>query len=130
MLHRVFEPFVQASQGLQPDRGGLGLGLALEISGHEVRLAHDGPQGLDLARAWHAEAVLSDIGLPGRDGDQVARAFRLDPELCDSFLVALTGYAQPEDLQRASAAGFNRHLARPPQLADLEELLAGLPASG
>jgi CheY-like chemotaxis protein len=58
------------------------------------------------------------------DGYEVARAFRADDALKGTFLVALSGYTMPEDLERASAAGFERHLAKPPSLEKLEEILA------
>jgi CheY-like chemotaxis protein len=58
------------------------------------------------------------------DGYEVARAFRAHPRLQDMFLVALSGYARPEDLQRSREAGFNRHLAKPTHLDTLEKLLA------
>jgi CheY-like chemotaxis protein len=68
--------------------------------------------------------VLCDIGLPGMDGYQVARAFRADEALKGTYLVALSGYALPEDLQRAQEAGFDRHLAKPPSIQKIEEALA------
>ena len=61
------------------------------------------------------------------DGYDVARAFRSDEALNGMFLVALSGYALPEDLQRAQDAGFDRHLAKPPSLEKLEALLAEAP---
>jgi len=61
------------------------------------------------------------------DGYEVARAFRADPLLKEASLVALTGYALPEDLQRAFDAGFERHLAKPPSFETLKEILAGEP---
>ncbi len=61
------------------------------------------------------------------DGYDVARAFRADDALKETFLVALSGYALPEDLRRAAAAGFERHLAKPPSLEKLEVLLAEAP---
>lgn len=99
----------------------------LTLSGHEVSVAYDGPSGLAAARALRPDVALCDIGLPGMDGFAVARAFRADEALKDVFLVALSGYARPEDLQRASAAGFQRHLAKPPDLDRLEQLLASSP---
>jgi PAS domain S-box-containing protein len=96
---------------------------ALELDGHEVEVAYDGPEGLTKARAFQPEVVLCDIGLPGMDGYEVARAFRADDALAGAFLVALTGYALPEDLQRAEDAGFERHLAKPPTFEKLSELL-------
>lgn len=95
----------------------------LELSGHEVFVAHDGPEGIAKARACRPAFVLCDVGLPGMDGYAVARAFRRDDDLKRIHLVALSGYALPEDLQRATEAGFERHLAKPPDLAALAAIL-------
>ena len=73
------------------------------------------------------EVVLCDIGLPQMDGYQVARALRAEGHCQDALLVALSGYALPEDLQRAVDAGFDRHLAKPPSLEMLKEILAHAP---
>jgi signal transduction histidine kinase/ActR/RegA family two-component response regulator len=100
------------------------LRIVLELAGHEVAVAYDGRDGLDLARELRPEVVLCDLGLPGMDGFEIARAFRADELLRETFLVALSGYAQPEDKQRAAAAGFERHLAKPPSLPQIEQLLA------
>ncbi len=63
------------------------------------------------------------------NGYDVARAFRADPELRGMFLVALTGYAMPEDIEKARAAGFSDHLAEPPNLARLAKIIAMAPSS-
>ncbi|MBI2893673.1 MAG: PAS domain S-box protein [Deltaproteobacteria bacterium] len=99
------------------------LRMALEIGDHDVAVAHNGPEGLSKARDFQPEVVLCDIGLPGMDGFAVARAFRADEALRRVVLVALSGYAQPEDQQRALEAGFERHLSKPPSLEAIEELL-------
>jgi CheY-like chemotaxis protein len=192
-LDRLFQPFSQAEQALDRNKGGLGLGLALvkglvelhggtvsarseglgrgaefvvrlpldkgavleapaavapaararrrvhviednvdaadslrdvlEFGEHEVAVANNGPEGIARAREFRPDVVLCDIGLPGMDGYEVARAFRTDDALKSAYLVALTGYALPEDLQRAAEAGFERHLAKPPAIAALEEVL-------
>jgi len=101
---------------------------ALELGGDEVEVAHDGPDGLARARVFQPEIILCDIGLPGMDGYQVARAFRSDVAFKTTRLVALSGYALPEDVRCASEAGFDRHLAKPPSLEMLEELLESLDA--
>jgi PAS domain S-box-containing protein len=98
----------------------------LELRGHEVAVAHDGPSGLGLARSFVPEIVLCDIGLPGMDGFEVARAFRRDQALARIPLVALSGYALPEDLQKAAEAGFERHVAKPPSIEMLDEVLSGM----
>ncbi|HEY3352825.1 MAG TPA: ATP-binding protein [Polyangia bacterium] len=101
---------------------------ALEMSGHAVEVAHAGREGIEQARAFHPDLILCDIGLPGMDGHAVATAVRSDAALGAVFLVALTGYAGPDDADRARAAGFNLHLAKPPDLAALEKVIADLPA--
>jgi two-component system CheB/CheR fusion protein len=100
---------------------------ALELDAHQVAVANNGPAGLAMAGSFHPEVVLCDIGLPGMNGYEVARAFRADEALKATFLVALTGYALPEDVQTAVEAGFERHLAKPVGLQALEELFSSLP---
>jgi PAS domain S-box-containing protein len=99
----------------------------LELSGHRVRVALDGPAGLAAAREFDPEVVICDIGLPRMDGYEVARKLRSDARLRRAWLVAMTGYAAPEDLERARAAGFDRHVAKPPTLEKLESLFAEAP---
>ncbi len=96
---------------------------ALEFGAHVVEVAHSGPEGLEMARQFRPEVIFCDIGLPGMDGYGVARVLRADQAMKDLFLVALSGYALPEDLQRAWEAGFDRHVAKPPSLERLEDLL-------
>ncbi len=96
---------------------------ALELSEHCVEIAFSGPQGIEKARTFKPDVVLCDIGLPGMDGYEVARVFRADPALRRVALVALSGYAGPEDVQRAKEAGFELHLAKPPDLQTVEEAL-------
>ena len=97
----------------------------LTILGHRVRVATDGRSGLALARALRPQVVLCDIGLPDLDGYEVARAIRADEGLRGTRLVALTGYALPEDRQRAVDAGFDAHAAKPVEPDDLARLVGG-----
>jgi two-component system CheB/CheR fusion protein len=104
------------------------LSTALELSGHRVAVAYDGEAGVAMARDFRPDVVLCDIGLPdGLDGYAVAEALRRDPATASAYLVALTGYAQPEDQRRALTAGFDLHVPKPPDLAALERLLARVP---
>lgn len=89
-------------------------------------VAHNGKQGITLARTFRPEVLLCDIGLPGMDGYEVARIFCSDEELKHVFLVSLTGYARPKDLRRAKEAGFHCQLAKPVDLAILKQTLAKL----
>jgi two-component system CheB/CheR fusion protein len=99
----------------------------LRLDGHDVRIAYDGPTGIDLARTFHPEIVMCDIGLPGMDGYAVARAFRADEALKDVSLVAVTGYTRPEDLRRAADAGFDKHLAKPVSTEALGRVVSEAP---
>jgi len=102
----------------------------MECDGHEAEAAFDGPSAIERAQAFHPDIVICDIGLPGMDGYAVARAIRADERLRGSFLVALSGYARPDDQKRAYDAGFNRHVAKPARPGELEELVqAAAPAS-
>jgi two-component system CheB/CheR fusion protein len=97
---------------------------ALELTDHDVELAFSGPEGIERARALRPDVVLCDIGLPGLNGFEVAKAIRADPALESTTLVALSGYALPEDVDRAKAAGFDLHVAKPPDLGALERSIA------
>ncbi len=100
---------------------------ALKLEGMAVTVAYDGDAGLDAARRNVPDLVICDIGLPGDlDGYGVARAIRADPALRHTPLVALTGYAGPEDQARALEAGFDRHLAKPIGIEDLLHAIAPL----
>jgi signal transduction histidine kinase len=94
----------------------------LTASGHDVVTACDGPGGLSRLLAARPDVALVDIGLPGFDGYHLARAVR-DQAGAGIFLVAMTGYGQPEDRARAIAAGFDEHLTKPVDLQRLEQVL-------
>jgi len=96
----------------------------LEEEGHAVVVAYDGFEGMIRAREFHPEILLCDIGLPGMNGYEVARAFCSDENLHNVYLISLTGYARPEDQQKAKEAGFHRHLSKPVNPAKLKEVLA------
>ena len=94
----------------------------LHLLGHEVHEACDGDSGVDEARRLRPDVALIDIGLPGIDGYEVARRVRAD--VPRARLVAVTGYGQPDDLQRAWAAGFDVHLVKPVDPQQLQQVLA------
>ena len=96
----------------------------LELSGHEVREAADGPTGVELALRLQPDVVLIDIGLPGLDGYGVARRIRSAPQGRLIVLAAVTGYGQPEDRRRAQEAGFDALLVKPVDPDRLTEILA------
>jgi signal transduction histidine kinase/DNA-binding response OmpR family regulator len=102
--------------------------MLLNLSGYPVDVALSGAEGLDMARSFRPDVVLCDIGLPGgMDGYAVARAFREDPNFSSILLVALTGYGQEEDRRRSKESGFDAHLTKPMDFAELQQLLTGIP---
>jgi len=105
------------------------LGLLLEVARVEARIAHDGREALEVAKAERFDVILVDIGLPGMDGYEVARRLREMPECKRTLLAALTGYGRSEDRQKALDAGFSVHLVKPVELELLEPLLAGVGAA-
>ena len=86
--------------------------IVLELAGHEVHEAVDGPSGLAMALDLRPDIVLVDIGLPGFDGLEMARRVR-DAVGASIHLVALTGYGQPDDRRQALGAGLDAHLVKP-----------------
>jgi signal transduction histidine kinase len=100
------------------------LRLLLETLGHRVITARDGVEGLALAHAHRLDVGLIDLGLPGLDGYGVARAIRASPAGKSMKLIAVTGYGQSEDRQRAKEAGFDAHLVKPVSQAALSSLIA------
>ncbi|HSQ67581.1 MAG TPA: PAS domain S-box protein [Polyangiaceae bacterium] len=111
----VIEDNVDAAEALR---------AVLELDGHTVELAHDGVEGIRVAREQRPEIVLCDLGLPGLSGYEVARELANDEGLGATKLVALSGYAGPEDVARARAAGFGQHLAKPVDPERLRAVLA------
>jgi two-component system CheB/CheR fusion protein len=93
--------------------------------GHTVSTAHDGPAALRSAREHSPEVILLDIGLPGLDGYRVAETLRREPELSHVRLIAVSGYGQAEDRQRAQEAGFDLHLVKPVDLSTLVSAISG-----
>ena len=104
------------------DAAGL-LAELLRSMGHDVRVAHDGPQALEALRSFPAEVGLLDIGLPVMDGFELARRIREQDGGQPLRLIAVTGYGQEHDRKRTQSAGFDRHLTKP---VDLDQLIAAI----
>jgi PAS domain S-box-containing protein len=85
----------------------------LELLGHDVQTAYDGPTAIETARVHRPEFVLLDLGLPGMDGYQVATRLRQEQGSQDAVIIAVTGYGQEDDRGRSREAGFDHHLVKP-----------------
>jgi signal transduction histidine kinase/ActR/RegA family two-component response regulator len=97
----------------------------LQLAGHEVRSATNGPEGIATILEFRPDAAFIDIGLPGCDGFEVARSVRAASQ-SEVLLVALSGYGQVQDRDRARAAGFDAHLTKPVGLEDFVSSMARL----
>jgi PAS domain S-box-containing protein len=102
------------------------LAEALTESGFRTCVAYDALQALQLALEFHPEVALLDIGLPVMDGYELARRMKEDARLAPTRLVALTGYGQSADRERALAGGFDEHLVKPVELSTVENLVREL----
>lgn len=95
----------------------------LELHGHYVKSTQDGSEALTWIQSERFDISLIDIGLPGMNGFEIAKAIRREPRCSDLFLVALTGYGQPADRAATADAGFNEHLVKPVSPDHLQSLI-------
>jgi PAS domain S-box-containing protein len=95
----------------------------LESRGHVVRVVHDGCAVLEAALKFRPDVILLDIGLPGMNGYEVAEAIRHKPIFKDILLIAVTGYGLAADRERTREVGFDHHLVKPADFADVENIL-------
>ena len=101
------------------------MSMILTRFGHTVRTALDGEIALAEAEAFRPEVVILDIGLPGITGYELAMRLRQMPAGESMILVAVTGWGQPADRDRARDAGFDYHMTKPADAAALQDVLAG-----
>jgi len=105
------------------------LSTLLGVQGYQTAVEYDARSGLRRARAERPDAMLVDIGLPDIDGYQLARQLRAMPETSGTVLVAITGYGQAGDRERAIAAGFAHHLVKPVDMTALARVLDAIGAA-
>ena len=98
------------------------LGMLLEVRGDEVRIAYDGLEALDAEADFRPEVVLLDIGMPKLSGYDVAKRIR-QARGNAVLMIAITGWGQEDDRQRARDAGFNHHFTKPVDFETLLELI-------
>lgn len=102
---------------------GTALAEYLKIAGHTVRVVNNGNDALQTARTFRPELMLLDIGMPGLNGYEVARAVRATAGIEQTELVALTGWGTDEDRAKAVQAGFDHHLTKPASSAEIERIV-------
>jgi CheY-like chemotaxis protein len=100
------------------------LAIWLRLQGHEVQTVHDGLAVMAAVDTFRPQALLLDLGLPGKSGYQVAKELRSDPRWRKLVLAAVTGYGQEEDRRRSRESGFDYHLVKPVEPAQMQQVLA------
>jgi len=133
LTDREDEPSIPQQQRKAPQRrilvvddnedAATSLAMILALEGHEVETVHASHDALERAPLFKPDVAVLDIGLPGMDGFELARRLRENPALEGIRLVALTGYGQAEDRERARAAGFDDHLIKPADSRALDQVL-------
>jgi len=101
------------------------LAMLLQMEGYDVRVEYDGDDAIRAADEFHPDVALLDIGLPGKDGYEIARHIREDRGDDDVMLIAVTGYSSEEDVRRARAAGFDYHFGKPANLGAVLKTIEG-----
>jgi CheY-like chemotaxis protein len=105
------------------------MALMLQLTGNEVRTAHDGIEAVEVAEAFRPQAILMDVGMPRLNGYEATRRIREQPWGRSVIIIALTGWGQEGDKLQSSEAGCNGHLVKPVSLPDLERALVEAEAS-
>jgi CheY-like chemotaxis protein len=132
---RHAQPQATAAAALRPHRilvaddlrdAAATLAQLLRLKGHEVLVAHDGVEALEIASRAKPQVALLDIGMPRMNGYELAERIRAEAWGRDMLLVAVSGWGQQHDRERAAKAGFDVHLTKPADPAQLDSILAGL----
>ena len=100
--------------------------MLLQSIGVNVEAVDSGPAALATIRDYRPNVILMDIGMPGMDGNEVARRIRQQPEFNDIKLIAITGWGQEKDRQRSRESGFDHHLTKPVNFQALADLIASI----
>jgi CheY-like chemotaxis protein len=98
----------------------------LKAKGYQILSAKDGQSGIALAKAHQPDVIMMDIQMPGMDGLEATRQLRLDPDLADTPIIALTALAMTGDREKCLAAGANEYLTKPVRLKELFQMLQTL----
>jgi CheY-like chemotaxis protein len=106
------------------------LGVLLEMEGYQVVVTHSGKEALEQAQKHQPSIFILDIGMPDMTGYEVARSIRQSDWGRSALLIALTGWGQNHDREKALQAGFDRHLTKPIDPAELAAVVAELVLDG
>ncbi len=98
--------------------------MLLKLHGHSINVAHDGETALRLYREFGPDIIILDIGMPRISGLDICKKIREDD--ADTFIIAVTGYGTESDKAKSRAVGFDSHLTKPVDFAELEEILRGV----
>ena len=125
-----FDPSVSRRVLIADDNhdAAVSLSILLQSMGHDTRVVHDGIEALEEAELFRPEVVLLDLGMPRLDGYETARRIASLPWAAATQIVAVTGWGQEGDRQRAKEAGFHRHLVKPVDLDALREVISSAQA--
>jgi CheY-like chemotaxis protein len=104
----------------------LSLAMLVEMLGHEMRVAYDGVEALQVAGEFHPELVLLDIGMPRMDGYETCRRLREQPWGSRIRVVAVTGWGQEHDRRTSQEAGFDQHLVKPVAPTVIADILGAM----
>jgi len=106
------------------------MALMLRLLGNEVRTAHDGIEGVEVAEAFRPQVILMDVGMPRLNGYEATRRIREQSWSEATAIIALTGWGQEGDKERSREAGCDGHLVKPVHLPELDKLMAELVGAG
>jgi CheY-like chemotaxis protein len=101
----------------------MALAMCLQSQGYELKVSYNGQDGILAAKEFLPDTILLDIGLPDIDGYEVAKNLRLDSELQQVTIIAMTGYSGEADKMKAESVGFNHYLVKPINFTKLQDLL-------
>jgi CheY-like chemotaxis protein len=96
---------------------------AVYLTGAQIEICYNGDACIQKARAWSPDVLLLDIGMPGANGHEVARALRKMKECCNTYIVAISGWASKRDREASAAVGIDAHLAKPVKGDELFEMI-------
>ena len=100
------------------------LSMVVNLMGNQVRVASDGLEAIEIAEEFRPDVMVMDIGMPRMNGNEAARHIRRQSWGQDILLIALTGWGQEEDKRQTKEAGFDHHLVKPADPAELRRLIA------